>query len=107
MGVSPDLFTERGESLLCMASIVSHNNTSNISLLLNEGADIEIRSVLGLTALHCASLGSNTHHVELLLNFDADITAEDVFKKVPFDYANGFEGTQAYWALSQGKYTRE
>lgn len=107
MGVSPDLFTERGNSLLCTASIVSHDNTSNISLLLDEGADIEMRSDFGISALHCAALGSNAQHVELLLSHDADFKAKDAFDKIPFDYANGFEGTQAYWALSQGKYTQD
>lgn len=104
MGVSPNLFTDGGESLLCTASIQQHNNISNISLLLEEGADIEIRTNSGLTALHCAALGGNDQNVECLLNYGADVTARDDLDNLPFDYAREFEGTQAYWALSQGKY---
>ena len=107
MGVSPDLFNESGQSLLCKASIQPHNNTSNISLLLDEGADIEVRTSGGLTALHCAALGENDQNVECLLNYDADITAKDDLNNIPFFYASGLEGTQAYWALLQGKYTSD
>ena len=62
-----------------MTSVCITRNTNITKLLLENGADVNIRDTSGMTALHKACLNGNDLDVYHLLNYGADHTVFDIF----------------------------
>jgi ankyrin repeat protein len=77
--------TSGGGSPLLVA--VNSGNTNLIGALLAKGADVNLRSALGLTPLHVASARGYTHVMEVLLAKGADISPQDNDGNTPLHYA--------------------
>ena len=60
---------------ICRAGYLGHQNI--VSLLLKYGADINLRSSDGRTALIWAAFRNNTQMCEYLIEYGSDITLED------------------------------
>jgi ankyrin repeat protein len=59
-----------------------------ITVMLERGwADVEMRNLRGLTAMHCASAGANPTTVRKLVNAGADIDAIDNKGRTALNYA--------------------
>ncbi|KAK0166604.1 hypothetical protein PV327_004097 [Microctonus hyperodae] len=59
-----------------------HGNISDLKRALADGVDVNIRHILGWTALHCAAVNGNTETVQFLLSHGADVNAIEEFVNV-------------------------
>ena len=77
-------------------------------MLLDAGADVNIRAEDEYTPLHgAAEHNENPEIITILLDADADGTAVDGDENTPFDLAKDNEalaGTDAYWALNEARF---
>ena len=62
-------------------------NTEIVRMLLNTGADVNIRNDIGETPLHLAAGKDNLELVQLLVNCGADIRAKRIFDETPLEVA--------------------
>ncbi len=60
-----------------------------VKLFIEKGADVDIPSVTGDTALHAAVIGKSIECVKLLLDADANINAQNDIKSTPLHLAVG------------------
>lgn len=74
-GVPVDQIDENSNSLLMLASFDGHLET--MQLLLDSGADVNLRNTMNRTALMFASSGPNPAAVKLLLTNHAELNAID------------------------------
>lgn len=67
-----------------------HKNAEILSILLEEGAEVNAKNSNGMTAIALAAAAGWLPGVELLLMRGADRTVEDVNRDMPFDHARPF-----------------
>ncbi len=64
-----------------------HSDYRDVELLLKNGAKVNEKGDVGLTALHCAAANDKLDIVKLLLRYGADKTIEDEFGETALDWA--------------------
>ena len=73
------------DSLLHLAAF--HSDYRDVELLLKNGANVNEKGDIGLTALHCAASRNKLEIVKLLVRYGADKTIEDEFGETALDWA--------------------
>jgi hypothetical protein len=77
---------DRGYRPLHSAAVVKDSSTV-ISLLIDNGAHLESRTLSGMTPLHLAVIENRKEAVQQLIMFGANILAKDDHGSTPIDYA--------------------
>ena len=80
------LCTAEGQTLLHLSSLKSYNRL--VSCLLQKGARVDSKDVMGYTPLHYAALAGNRVSIEMLLNCKAKIDAKTDNGLTPEDVAD-------------------
>jgi serine/threonine-protein phosphatase 6 regulatory ankyrin repeat subunit B len=76
---------KNGWSALHYASAEGHDKV--VKILLENGADVDIKNFKGQTPLHIAAQRGNVNIVKILLSYGADPEAKDNYSKRPIDYS--------------------
>jgi len=74
-----------GKTSLHLAS--SRGEAEIVSLLLENGAEVNVKNKFGWTPLQLAASGGHLEVVRLLLNSGADVTIKNKFGRTALDYA--------------------
>jgi ankyrin repeat protein len=86
----------KGQTPLCLASWKRHD--SIVSLLLENGANVNVKDEDGCTPLHFASMEGQDAVVSLLLENGADVNAKNDYGNTPLHKA-GYNGHEAVVSL--------
>ncbi len=97
-GVSPDLKTDDGKTILMLAAYLGHTDIAG--LLIDKGADVNAKDGDGKTALMYAAETGNIEMAKLLLEKGADINATDNNGKTALQIAQDNNQTEMVEFLS-------
>ena len=93
--------TNAGDPLLGVTPLswaALHGHTDAVDLLLELGADVNVRNQDGATALHLAAFLGRAKTVDLLLNRGADVSARGKDEDIPLDLLSVDWGTTQFIA---------
>ncbi|MCL6588893.1 MAG: ankyrin repeat domain-containing protein [Firmicutes bacterium] len=97
-GVSPNLKTDDGKTILMLAAYLGHTDITR--LLLNEGAEVNAKDNGGKTALMYAAQAGNIEMARLLLESGADLNAVDENGQNALQIAQAYHQTDMVEFLS-------
>jgi outer membrane protein OmpA-like peptidoglycan-associated protein len=91
-GVSPNLKTDDGKTILMLAAYLGHTDIAQ--LLLDKGADVNAKDDGGKTALMYAAQTGNIEMAKLLLESGADLNAVDQSGQTALQIAQDYNQTE-------------
>jgi len=94
-----------GRTSLHLASL--RGDTEIVELLLEAGANVNIKNKFGWTPLHLAAREGHIDIVQMLLEAGANIGAKNKFGRTPLDYAVKHRHTDIVRMLVSNKYQRD
>jgi ankyrin repeat protein len=87
-GAEVNTCSTNGYHVYPIQSAVAANNTDIAKILLEAGADVNVRQISGITPLHSAAHHGNIELIILLLEAGADVNAKTEDGKTPADLAS-------------------
>ncbi len=86
---------------------VANNNMRSIRFLLTRGADVNLMSKDGKTALHIAAIKNNPKAFNALMQAGANPMAVDLASRAPIDYINPLYRDQYYLTIAKSSKQNE
>ena len=86
-GSDPNIPSQNGYNVFPIHSAIANNHIIIVKMLLESGANVNVKQMAAVTPLHSAAKNGNIELIILLLEAGADITVEMEGGKIPADLA--------------------